>query len=306
MTLPLSPTLLAVGLGLLAAVAVLLIVTAFQRRPQPQLRSTVTGLRDSATQMDPIDRGPTPTTSGAAAAGEQEVAALGRRFMRLSRLNPSLALQAHLELRGMSVAYFYGLRLLYASVGFVLPGLVAAAFFGGLAIPLGLSLIGAILGWLWPLISSRRAAQTTDAAMNESILVFIDLVVLERLSNATAGDALRNAAAMSDQPLFQQIQIACDRADLQQENPWVELGRLAERLHLPALQDIVDIARMQDEGAALSGALRARVKDLRNEWVADQLTAANRVSTRLQLPLGMATVILSLIFVAPVTLNLFS
>lgn len=305
MTFTVSPTLLAAGLGLLAAAAVLILIAAFQRRPLPNLQATITGLRESATHMPSGGGLSTGQLMVGNYAGERPISEAGRRFMRLFRLSPSPALSTHLELRGISSSLFYGQRLMWAAAGFVFPALAGVIVFHGLIVPLGLSLVGGIAGWFWPLIASNRAGQADSSAMNESILVFIDLVVLERLSNATAGDALRSAASMSDQPLFRQILTACDRADLQQENPWVELGRLAQRLRLTALQDIVDIARMQDDGAALSGALRARVKDLRNEWVADQLTAANRVSTRMTLPMGMATVILSLIFIAPVALQLF-
>lgn len=300
-----SYTLAAALLGVVAAVAILLLVTAFARRPLPHLRATITGLRDAATYLPDTlltDTG-LPVTVG---TGDRFLSRTGDRLVRALRVRPSEQLKSQLELRSLSLSYLYGLKLAWAAIGFVGPGLIGFVFFGGLGLPLGLSLVGAVLGWLWPSASIARMAGAVHTDMNESILVFIDLVTLGRLSNATARDAIVAAADLSDQPLFRQIRMACDRADLQQEPPWRELERLAERLRLPALGDVVAIARMQDEGAALAGALRARVRDLRDEWVSGQIAAANRVSTRLQVPMALTTVVLCIIFITPAILSLNS
>ena len=70
----------------------------------------------------------------------------------------------------------------------------------------------------------RRA--TTNAWIGaEGLLVYIDLVTLERLTNASATQALHNAAALSDVPLFVHIRTALERARLEQQSPYAELRR---------------------------------------------------------------------------------
>ena len=66
-----------------------------------------------------------------------------------------------------------------------------------------------------------------------------------------------------------------ERARLEQQSPYAELRRLAGALDLPELADVADVMQLDETGAALSGALRARVRELRDAHLtAEQIRAS--------------------------------
>ena len=68
---------------------------------------------------------------------------------------------------------------------------------------------------------------------------------------------------------------AVERATLEQQSPYAELRRLAETLDLPELADVADVMQLDETGAALSGTLRARVRELRDAHLtAEQIRAS--------------------------------
>ena len=173
-----------------------------------------------------------------------------------------------------------------------------------LPIPAGGVVLAAVLGWFLPALSVSSTAATTLDDASEALLVFIDLVILERLANQHARDALARAASVSDNHLFVQIRGALARAQLEREPPWDELRRLADRLSLPQLGDIADIARMQDEGGNLTEAFRARVAELRNAYVVKQQRDADRMTQRMAIPQTMPVAAVSFILIMPPLLRL--
>ena len=138
-----------------------------------------------------------------------------------------------------------------------------------------------------PAARLKAAAGPTNDDSFEALLVFIDLVVLERLANETSVDALTNAANMSDSPLFVQIRQVLNRASLENVDPWNGLDRLAEDIKLPELTDVVSIARLQNEGASLVDSFRARVAELRDAY----LLRLQQESTTITQRLGLWTIL---------------
>jgi len=198
----------------------------------------------------------------------------GSRIERLSalayrrlRLPLSSATERLLALRGRSISDFFAEKLIWAFVGLAVPLLFTAAnlAFGlGLgAAPAALSLVGLLAGYFWPDLALRRSQQGVHRDAEAAMSVFFDLVILERLGNASATQALTRAAALSDVPLFTRIGGALEHARLQQRPPWEELHKLSDELELPELGDIADVLSLDEQGAALAGALRARVTELR-------------------------------------------
>lgn len=296
-----SPTVVALLAGICAAGALILIVTAFQQ-PVPHLRHTLTSLTEAATAA------PGSVSTGEAAAANDRYEQMGAWLLRRLHLSPSARIRAQLELRNLSLTRFYGERVAAAVALAALPAILGPTLGAVLGIPPYIPAAGvialAVIGFQYPVwnLSARAVVGRTD--LNEALLVYIDLVVLERLSNASAPEALRNAARLSDGPLFIMIRTALERARLEQEQPWEEIRRLSERIGLPQLTDVADVARLQDEGAALSEALRARVRELRNAWLVEQQTAAARLTSRMTVWLTFAAMIVSAVFVAPPLLTL--
>ena len=192
-------------------------------------------------------------------------------------------------------------------------GLVGMALLGGWLgwltgsaslLPAGLALAGGVIGFLLPdlLLRGRDRAVTEDAT--EALLTFFDLVTLERLANRSGTQALRAAAAVSDTTVFHAIGEALERARLEQRAPYAELQRLGNELDLPALVDIADVMRLDEAGAALSGALRARVRELRDAHLTRMKQHANEVSERMGVLMVVPTLLFGLLFLVPPLLRL--
>jgi alkylhydroperoxidase family enzyme len=213
-----------------------------------------------------------------------------------------------LRLQDKPVAEFYADKIVMAVVGAILPALVG--FGWGLMTgraswwPAGLALIGLVLGFFVPDLLLRRSGKAGQARAVESLLIFIDLVTLERLANASATEALQSAAALSDVPLFVQIRTALERARLEQQSPYGELRRLADELELPELKDVADIMQLDESGAALSGTLRARVKELRNAHLTREQIAAGAAAEGMTIYMTIPALIFGMIFLGAAMLTL--
>lgn len=213
-----------------------------------------------------------------------------------------------LKLQGKSVAEFYADKLVMALVGVSLPGVVGLSYLlltgRSSAWPAALAVVGALLGYFTPDLLLRRATRASRSSAVEALLVFLDLVTLERLANASATSALQSAAELSDAPLFVQIRIALERARLEQQSPYGELRRLAEQLDMPELNDVADVMQLDETGAALSGTLRARVKELRDAHLTSERLVAGAAAEGMTIYMTLPALIFGLIFLVAALLNL--
>ena len=161
-----------------------------------------------------------------------------------------------------------------------------------------------VVGFFVPDLLLRRSGKASQARAVESLLVFIDLVTLERLANASATEALQSPPALSDVPLFVQIRTALERARLEQQSPYGELRRLADELELPELKDVADIMQLDESGAALSGTLRARVKELRNAHLTREQIAAGAAAEGMTIYMTIPALIFGMIFLGAAMLRI--
>jgi hypothetical protein len=213
-----------------------------------------------------------------------------------------------LRLQDKPIAEFYADKIVMAVVGAILPALVGFGW-GWMTgrpswWPAGLAIIGLVVGFFVPDLLLRRSGKASQSRAVESLLVFIDLVTLERLANASATEALQSAAALSDVPLFVQIRTALERARLEQQSPYGELRRLADELELPELKDVADIMQLDESGAALSGTLRARVKELRNAHLTREQIAAGAAAEGMTIYMTIPALIFGMIFLGAAMLTL--
>jgi hypothetical protein len=217
--------------------------------------------------------------------------------------------QRHLlRLQDKSIAEFYADKLVMSAVGAITPAVLGFGW-GWMTgrpswWPAGLALIGLVVGFFAPDLLLQRSGRTTQVRARESLLVYIDLVTLERLANASATEALHAAAELSDVPLFVQIRSALERARLEQQSPYAELRRLADDLELPELKDVADIMQLDDSGAALSGTLRARVKELRNAHLTREQIAAGAAAEGMTIYMTIPALIFGMIFLGAAMLTL--
>jgi Flp pilus assembly protein TadB len=234
---------------------------------------------------------------------------LGALLYRLSPVPLSDRQRRALRLQDKPIAEFYADKAVMMIIGAVLPGLGAfLATLSGVSVgpwPALLSLAGAAIGFFGPDLLLRRAAETARSGAVEALLVYIDLVTLERLANASATQALHSAAQLSDGPLFLQIRTALDRARLEQQPPYDELRRIADQLQLPELADVADVMQLDETGAALSGTLRARVRELRDAHLTSEQTKASAAAEGMTIYMTLPALIFSLIFLVAAMLKIF-
>lgn len=233
---------------------------------------------------------------------------LGALLYRRSPIPLSSRQRKLLRLQNKPIAEFYADKIVMAVVGAILPALIGFAW-GWMTgkptwWPAGLALAGLVLGFMMPDLLLRRSAAASQSRAVESLLVFIDLVTLERLANASAAEALQSAASLSDVPLFVQIRTALERARLEQQSPYGELRRLADELELPELRDVTDIMQLDESGAALSGTLRARVKELRNAHLTREQVAAGAAAEGMTIYMTIPALIFGMIFLGAAMLTL--
>jgi hypothetical protein len=233
---------------------------------------------------------------------------LGAWIHRITPIPLTARQRKALRLRGKSIAEFYADKAVMALVGAVLPSVFSLALWvsGGQPglMPALLCLAGAVAGFFAPdllLLRSTRAAHS-DAV--ESLLVLIDLVTLERLANASSSQALLHAASLSDVSLFQQIRLALERAQLEQQSPYAQLRRLSDQLDLPELRDLADIMQLDENGAALSGALRARLQELRDAHLTREQMAASAAAEGMTIYMTLPALIFGLIFLGAALLRI--
>ena len=213
-----------------------------------------------------------------------------------------------LELRNKSVAEFFADKLVLALLGLCVPTILGAVFTIAVGIPVTvpavLALVGMLAGWFAPDVQLQRAGERSRSDAQEALFSYFDLVTLERLANRSATQSLQSAAMASDHPLFLAIRGALLRARREQQAPYAELRRLADRLRLPQLADIADVMQLDEQGAAVAGTLRARVRELRDAHLTEARIAAHAVSERMTVFMAIPAMVFGLIFLVPPLIRL--
>jgi tight adherence protein C len=284
--------------GILLAAGMSCLVVAFGRST-PRLDAALERLGADDTDRVPLrDIGPVESRSER----------LGALIYRAVPIPLSGRQHRALRLQDKSIAEFYADKAVMAIIGAVLPGLAGCAFVyltGHLSpIPAIAVVVGAVSGFFVPDLLLQRKAQNVWVGATEALLVYIDLVTLERLTNASATQALHNAAALSDVPLFVHIRTALERARLEQQSPYAELRRLSDQLKLPELADIADVMQLDETGAALSGTLRARVRELRDAHLTREQMKASAAAEGMTIYMTLPAVIFGLIFLIAAMLRI--
>jgi len=286
--------------GMLLAGGLSCLVIAFARSI-PRLEAALEMMGGDGTEtLHPSDVGPV--------SGQSE--RLGAFLYRVVPIPLSNGQRGALRLQDKSIPEFYADKAVMAIIGALLPGLVGAAFAyltGHLSvIPALAAVVGGAIGFFVPDLALRRTTARVQSGATEALLVYIDLVTLERLTNASATQALQNAAALSDVPLFVQIRTALERAQLEQQSPYAELRRLSDQLKLPELSDIADVMQLDETGAALSGTLRARVRELRDAHLTREHIKASATAEGMTIFMTLPALIFGLVFLVAAMLRILA
>lgn len=280
--------------GMLFGLGVVLTALAFRPR-QPRLADALAVLADRT----PLSA-PQPPAQGAER--------LGAWWLRARNVAASPGLERQLTLRGRTLAAHYTRKLTWGLTGLLLPlvaGLAGWLLLGWAPVLPGLTaLVLAAAGFFAPDLLLRGGGQVASHDATEALLTFFDLVTLERLANQSATQSLHAAATLSDVPVFAAIRGTLDRARLQQRTPHADLRELGRELDLPALSDLADVMHLDESGAALSSALRARVRELRDAHLTGMKVAASDLSERMTLWMVIPSLVFGLFFLVPPLLTL--
>jgi tight adherence protein C len=287
--------------GILLAAGLCCLVVAIARA-SPRLEAAL----EQISTAEGIDR----LRSGDVGPVRSRSERLGAFLYRVVPIPLSNGQRRALRLQDKSIAEFYADKAVMAIIGAVLPGLAGGAFAyltGHLSpIPVIAAVAGGGIGFFVPDWLLRRTSDNVRTGAAETLLVYIDLVTLERLTNASATQALHNAAALSDVPLFVQIRTALERARLEQQSPYAELRRLSEELKLPELADLADVMQLDETGAALSGTLRARVRELRDAHLTREQIKASAAAEGMTIYMTLPALIFGLIFLVAAMLRILA
>ncbi len=249
-----------------------------------------------------------PTSPVPPAAPVEGLEGWGERAWRRLRLPLTDAQLRQLQLQDRSPGDFFIEKLVWTVTGALLPGawLLISTVTGGAptAIPLLACVGGGIIGWFIADLRLRRGTEQQRRSATDGIHTFFDLVVLERLANASAAQAAASAAAVSGSPLFRRISAGLERARMEQAQPWEELRRIAVEWGVPELTDFADIMQLEEQGAGLSEVLQARVRELRDAHLARQKSEAQEASESMTLWMTLPALLLGVALLVPALLPL--
>lgn len=288
---------IAILAGLLMAAGLVLMVRAIVPAP-PRLVAALERAGGVVDQTALLDVGTVGSTSER----------LGAYVYRHTPVPLTEKTRQNLRLQNKAIAEFYADKVVLMIVGAMIPVvlmLIISLTTGRTTLlPAFITPVSAALGFFVPDLRLRGGSSARRADAVESLLVFIDLVTLERLANASATQALHNAAELSDAPLFVQMRVALERARLEQQSPYAEIRRLADQLNLPELVDLADVLQLDETGAALSGALRARLHELRDAHLSQEQVSASAASEGMTLYMTLPVFVFGSIFMGAVFLKL--
>jgi hypothetical protein len=215
-----------------------------------------------------------------------------------------------LDLLEIPVNKFYAQKFQFAVIGFIGPLLLPILFQLLLGIffplPLVLSPILAAIMWAAPDATVRAKAREAQREFTRFVTVYLELVAVALLGTTTADSALSNAASVSDSWVFRRIRREYQVADLTRISKWDALDRLGEQIEVPALREMSRMMRMAEARVGLRDQLRAACAKLRTQVAADDKEAAERVTSRMDIPVLLTLVPILAIVMAPTLLQLTS
>ena len=216
-----------------------------------------------------------------------------------------------LALLRISLARFYGEKLVFAGLGLVLVPLLGLFFeLIGLGLPIAIPFLATIVlaavMFFLPNYNAIDDAKRARIEFQRALGAYIDLVALERNSGSGARQAMEASAEIGDSWVFTRLSEELSRSRWSGLPPWDALHALAEELGLPELDNFADIMRLSgEEGASVYATLRARSGAMRAAMLNDELAEANAVGERMSIPGSLLGVVFMALLVAPSLLRMF-
>ncbi|GLH94949.1 type II secretion system F family protein [Phytohabitans aurantiacus] len=177
------------------------------------------------------------------------------------------------------------------------PVLTAALSLLGLSLPFVLPTVtGLGLAFVFMFVAHRDVLAKAEKARREftqAVCTYLDLVALQLSAAHGPVQSLERAAEVCDGWVFERLREALRIAQMQMHAPWDELRDLSEQIGVPELGDVGAIVQASGtEGAQVHETLRMRADSLRDQIRTDNLTRAEAITSRLDVPGAMLVFVL--------------
>ncbi|HKD97705.1 MAG TPA: type II secretion system F family protein [Micromonosporaceae bacterium] len=214
-----------------------------------------------------------------------------------------------LAILGRGVDAYLASVVTSALIGLFLPAvLVALLFLAGVRLPVALPAgSGIVVAVLFGAIAHRDVSRRAAAARREfsrAFCTYLDLVVLE-LTAAGPVQAMERAARVCHGWVFDRVDDALTRAQLQMVFPWDQLRALGDEIGVVELRDFAAIMQSAgDAGAQVQTTLREQSDSLRDRLRTDALGRAEAVSAKLEMPAALLVIVLAIFMIYPLIARL--
>lgn len=213
-----------------------------------------------------------------------------------------------LDLLDITVSKFYAQKLQLAAIGFsaplILPILFQLLLGEFIAFPFLLSPILAAIMWLLPDSTIRSKAKDAQREFTRFVTVYLELVAVALLGDTTTDSALTSAASMSDSWVFQRIRREYRVAELTRVSKWDALEHLGTTVDVPGLVDMSRLLRLSEARIGLRDQLRAACRTLRAQNAADDKDHAERLTSRMDIPVLCCLIPILALTLVPTVLQL--
>lgn len=214
-----------------------------------------------------------------------------------------------LALLRVSLARFYGEKLVFAVAGLFIPPLLSSllTMLGWrmpVLIPVGGTIGFAVGMFFLPNYNVRDDAKKARVAFARALGAYTDLVALERNAGSGPRQAMEVAAEVGDSWVFRRLREELAFSNWSGEAPWDALRRLSDELGIPELAELADIVRLSgEEGSQIYSQLRARSASMRSAMLNAELAQANAVGEKMSIPMSILGVLFMAMLVTPALLR---
>jgi tight adherence protein C len=185
------------------------------------------------------------------------------------------------------LALFEGQKLAGALIGFSF--LPAAESFGLAPLtPVWVWLAAAAAGFLLPDVMLKRRAESRRRRMREDLVHFAELVALAVSAGLGVEGALDEAVGSGEGPLFDELRRLLREGRLRGESTSATISRVPAEVGLADAEPLAAAIRAAaDHGTAITQALRAQARALRERRRLELVEASERAQVRMLLPVGL-------------------
>jgi tight adherence protein C len=185
------------------------------------------------------------------------------------------------------LALFEAQKLAGALIGFSF--LPAAESFGlGPVTPVWLWLAAAAGGFFLPEAILKRRAESRRRRMREDLVHFAELMSLAVSAGLGIEGAVDQAAGSGEGPLFDELRRLLREGRLRGESASATISRVPAEVGLADAESLAAaIGAAADHGTAITQALRAQARALRDRRRLELVEAAERAQVRMLLPVGL-------------------